>query len=184
MSDQRRYLLAYGALHTAGIETLIVRLANHLARDGGDVAVCFSGGALASALGGCVVQLDYSGPTDAVRRSRDWLSTGHKAPAVLISFDPISAALGLAIETGVPVVLRKREPLAFLHLEHGNVVTGISCHDEIIEPVMIDIPHLDQGWRQPEGDVLRRQESAIATPQVNAEARAGTVRRHEIKHAV
>ena len=102
MSDQRRYLLAYGALHTAGIETLIVRLANHLARDGGDVAVCFSGGALASALDGRVAQLDYAGPTDAVRRSCEWLSTDPKAPPVLISFDPISAALGLAIETGVP----------------------------------------------------------------------------------
>ena len=106
MSDQRRYLLAYGALHTAGIETLIVRLANHLVRDGGDVAVCFSGGVLASALDGRVAQLDYAGLTDAVRRSCNWLSDLPACAAVLISFDPISAALALAIETGAPVGVR------------------------------------------------------------------------------
>jgi glycosyltransferase involved in cell wall biosynthesis len=92
-----RFLLVYGELVHGGIQTLIVRLANHLAEEGRAVAACIPGGELASHLAGNVEQLHWADREDAMRQAREWMRTSAD-PVAMISFDPISAALALRIE--------------------------------------------------------------------------------------
>lgn len=97
----KRWLLVYGPLGMGGIETLIVRLANHLASEGKDVAVLHSGGENVPLLSPDVTPLEYASRQSAIGLGSRWLGR-EQAPAALISFDPISAALGLAIEAAAP----------------------------------------------------------------------------------
>jgi hypothetical protein len=75
----------------------MLRLSAHLARSGADVAICCSGGELLDQLDPCVNQLLYSKVDEAPEKCRDWLRASSE-PVALISYDPISAGIGLLIE--------------------------------------------------------------------------------------
>lgn len=92
-----RFLLVYGELVHGGIQTLIVRLANHLAEDGRAVAACVPGGELTSQMHEGVDLLSWTSRVEAVRKAVEWIRAGSD-PVAMISFDPISAALALSIE--------------------------------------------------------------------------------------
>lgn len=90
-------LLVFGHLVNGGIQTLIVRIANHLAHTGDRVAVCCGDGPLVSLLDPRVEVLLWTDPREVPAQGASWLRQ-QVAPTTLVSFDPISAALGLAIE--------------------------------------------------------------------------------------
>ncbi|GLR46971.1 glycosyltransferase [Sphingomonas astaxanthinifaciens] len=90
-------LMVYGRMDTGGIETLIVRLANVVTGRGTRVAVCTSGGPLLDRLDPGVERLDYADESKAIDSAAAWLEAN--GPATILSFDPISAALALDIET-------------------------------------------------------------------------------------
>lgn len=108
-------LLVYGSLRTGGIETLIVRLANFYVSLGVHVSVCCTlGGVLESLLDREVNIIRYSETNDLIRVIH---ARKHVSPAgsrqLIVSFDPISAARALMIETTLS------------HSEEISHVTGI-----------------------------------------------------------
>jgi glycosyltransferase involved in cell wall biosynthesis len=92
-----RILIVYGELHHGGLQTLIVRLANYLAANGRAVAVCVPGGELAALIDSAADLLLWTDRKDAAGKAADWIASSDE-PVTMISFDPIAAALGLAIE--------------------------------------------------------------------------------------
>ena len=94
----QRWLLVYGWLRPGGIETLIVRTANHLVASGKEVAIACLEGPLASLLSPDVTLIDMSNLATMRDGARAWLAKS-RDPVAMLSFDPISAAAGLAIES-------------------------------------------------------------------------------------
>ncbi|MBV9528563.1 hypothetical protein [Sphingomonas sp.] len=94
-------LLVFGILANGGIQTLIVRIANHLAGLGKPVAVCCEYGPLVELLDPGVELLLWTDPRDAPKLAVSWMRQ-QAAPITIVSFDPISAAMGLGIETRLP----------------------------------------------------------------------------------
>lgn len=96
----RDIILVYGSLRTGGIETLIVRIANFFASSGVRVSVCCTaGGGLELSLDKRVNVVVYANTIDLMR-AIDVDEHRHVEPELLIiSFDPISAARGLMLET-------------------------------------------------------------------------------------
>jgi glycosyltransferase involved in cell wall biosynthesis len=92
-----RLLFVYGDLHHGGIETLIVRLTHYLAEHGRTLAVCVRGGELTGQINRATELLQWTDRSDAVWQAMQWISRSAE-PVTLVSFDPISAALGLAVE--------------------------------------------------------------------------------------
>lgn len=92
-----RILLIYIELRHGGIETLILRLANFFAGSGRTTALCATAGELADQIDERVDQLPSTNRPDAVRQAVEWIGRSAE-PVTMISFDPISAALGLAVE--------------------------------------------------------------------------------------
>lgn len=92
-----RFLFVYGELRHGGIETLIVRFAQYLAKAGRTLALCIPGGELAEQIGKETELLMWTNRKNAVRQAMAWIEQSAE-PVTMISFDPISAALGLAIE--------------------------------------------------------------------------------------
>lgn len=93
--------LVYGSLRTGGIETLIVRMANFFVSSGVRVSVCLTtGGGLESSLDQQVNVIIYSETDDLIRAIHAGEFKKRPGSELLImSFDPISAARGLMIET-------------------------------------------------------------------------------------
>lgn len=93
--------LIYGSLRTGGIETLIVRMANHLSAMGMTVYVCCNpGGVLEAMLDGKVRVVRYADThelIDAVsyQQGNSVSSVRH---GLIVSFDPISAGRALMVE--------------------------------------------------------------------------------------
>jgi len=96
-------ILIYGSLDTGGIETLIVRIANFFAFSGINVAVCFStGGELRSSLDNRVSIIKYNETSDLITAVHKYhQQTSVMDQALVISFDPISAARALIVETAL-----------------------------------------------------------------------------------
>lgn len=87
-------ILLTGHMSLGGIETLILRLSGSLVEQGKGVNLLCSGGELTKSLAPTVNLIEYSGWHDALLRFkllRDQL--GHSASILLISFDPVSAAI-------------------------------------------------------------------------------------------
>ncbi|MGB4225854.1 MAG: glycosyltransferase [Candidatus Dechloromonas phosphoritropha] len=96
--------MVYGSLRTGGIETLIVRVANFFVSSGARVSVCCdSVGELDSMLEDQVNVICYSETSDLIRSISAHLGDIRIGSHVLImSFDAISAARGLMVETVFP----------------------------------------------------------------------------------
>ena len=96
--------MVYGSLRTGGIETLIVRVANFFVSSGARVSVCCdSVGELDSMLEDQVNVIYYSETSDLIRSISAHLGDIRIGSHVLImSFDAISAARGLMVETVFP----------------------------------------------------------------------------------
>jgi len=94
-------LLVFGPLVNGGIQTLIVRIANHLANIGQPVGVCCGDGSLVELLDRRVDLLLWTDARQVPALGASWLRQQTDG-SVLVSFDPISAALGLAIEARLP----------------------------------------------------------------------------------
>ena len=93
-------LLVYGSLRTGGIETLIVRMANFLVSSGAQVSVCCAtGGELESTLDSQVNVIAYSETSDLKQAIQDQYRNCTNPGLLVISFDPISAARALMIES-------------------------------------------------------------------------------------
>lgn len=94
-------VLVYGSLRTGGIETLIVRIANHFASIGVRVFVCCTtGGSLDSHISKCVNLIYFTDSKDLLGTLSDLLNRNPPPPRLhLISFDPISAGKALLVET-------------------------------------------------------------------------------------
>ncbi|WP_300974834.1 glycosyltransferase [Sphingomonas sp. LHG3406-1] len=97
---KRPILMLYGELRHGGVETLIIRIANHFSAGGREVALCVPGGELLGGLHAGVTLLRWTDHDHAVDLARKWLAT-HEQP-ILLTFDPISLGLGLAAEIDVP----------------------------------------------------------------------------------
>ena len=102
------FVLVYGSLRTGGIETLIVRMANYLAKNGFGVMVCCGEGGLLPALPSSAHVVTYNDTDDLRRKLRaDGASILDEAmDMIIISFDPISAARALYVE--LQCLLRQR----------------------------------------------------------------------------
>lgn len=94
-------VIVYGSLRTGGIETLIVRIANHLVSSGAHVKVCCkTGGILETSLDPRVKIVTYTGTKNLVRSFKSKNNRFRNSETVLIiSFDPISAARALMLES-------------------------------------------------------------------------------------
>jgi len=102
-SHKPRIVLVYGPLRTGGIETLIVRVSNFLARNGREVTVICGDGALLPSISPGVQRIIYSDTRDLKRQLRDRsITSGLANGLIIVSFDPISAARGLSIESTIP----------------------------------------------------------------------------------
>lgn len=97
---KRPILMLYGELRHGGTETLIVRAANHLAGGGREVALCVPGGDLLAGLADRVSVIFWTSPGEAINLSAEWLRARHEP--LMLTFDPISLGLGLAVEMRVP----------------------------------------------------------------------------------
>lgn len=104
-----RVLFVYSHLRHGGIETLILRLANFVAGNGRTTALCAVAGELADQIDDRVDLLPSTNRPDAVRQAVVWIGRSAE-PVTMVSFDPISAALGLAIEA------RNASRVPLLHL--------------------------------------------------------------------
>lgn len=118
-------MLVYGSLDTGGIETLIVRIANFFASSGVRVAVCFStGGELKSSLDSRVNVIKYSETSDLIIAVRDYhQKTSAMGEVLIISFDPISAARTLIVETALSHSLRAAHITGVFH-PHAYFMIG------------------------------------------------------------
>lgn len=92
------FVLVYGGLRTGGIETLIVRMANYLAKNGFGIMVCCGEGGLVSVLPGSTEVVTYSDTQDLRRKLRAQSAMDQAMDVIIISFDPISAARALHVE--------------------------------------------------------------------------------------
>lgn len=96
-------MLLYGALRTGGIETLIVRMAAALVRNGVPVTVVCEAGTLVASLPNEAQVVVYEGGKNLVSLLRSGNLRLEGAPSfVLVTFDPISAARGLWLEAMLP----------------------------------------------------------------------------------
>lgn len=95
--------LVYGSLRTGGIETLIVRMANFFVASGLRVSIfCGSGGELEASLNQQVKLIYYNASIDLVHAVASYHSkSGLEFKVLLLSFDPISAARALMVETAL-----------------------------------------------------------------------------------
>lgn len=87
-------ILLTGPMNLGGIETLILRLSRAMVEQGKSVHLLCSGGELTKNLAPAVKLVEYDGWHDALRRFRalrDQL--GRSASILVISFDPVSAAI-------------------------------------------------------------------------------------------
>lgn len=98
--------LLYGPLRTGGIETLIVRLANHYAdRNFNVVLFCGDGGTLLPLIRKSVTVTTYNRTSELIVASRKIARDIQiNSTILMVTFDPISAARGLALD----VALRKK----------------------------------------------------------------------------
>lgn len=103
-AEALEFIFVYGSLRTGGIETLIVRMANFLVSQGVPVSIyCAQGGELRSLLTSGVSFVEAFSSADLVKDARAYVSSkGIDTNILIISFDPISAARALMIETGLP----------------------------------------------------------------------------------
>ena len=94
------FILVYGSLRTGGIETLIVRMAKYLTKNGYGVIVCCGEGGMASSLPSNAHVLTYKGTNDLRLKLRmNNASALHDlTDVIIVSFDPISAARALWVE--------------------------------------------------------------------------------------
>lgn len=95
--------LVYGSLRMGGIETMIVRIANHLVGSGSRVVVCCAGdGPLDNSLNSKVGIIKYCNNRDLVRSVEKVVESVRDSRSLLvITFDSISAARGLIIESAL-----------------------------------------------------------------------------------
>lgn len=103
--EKTTFVLVYGSLRTGGIETLIVRMVNYLAKNGFGVMVCCGEGGLLPALPSSAQVVTTYHDTNELRRKlhADGASMLDEAMDVfIISFDPISAARALHVELQCP----------------------------------------------------------------------------------
>lgn len=99
------YILLYGSMRTGGIETLIVRMANALVRNNVPVVVLCEDGALVSSLPDAAQVVLYSGTKDLLAIARaGGIKPSQASSSVLVTFDPISAARGLLLESILPSI--------------------------------------------------------------------------------
>ncbi|MBJ6983002.1 glycosyltransferase [Luteimonas sp. MC1572] len=94
------FILVYGSLRTGGIETLIVRMANYLAKNGFGVMVCCGDGGLLHALPSSAHVVTYNDTGDLRRklRAEGGSILSEAMDVIIISFDPISAPRALQVE--------------------------------------------------------------------------------------
>lgn len=94
------FVMVYGSLLTGGIETLIVRMANFLAKNRFDVVVCCGEGGMLSALPQSAHVLNYKNTAELCKKldATDASIVRHPAEVIIVSFDPISAAVALQVE--------------------------------------------------------------------------------------
>lgn len=104
---QRDVVLVYGSLRMGGIETMIVRIANHLAISGSRVVVCCAGdGLLDNSLDSKVRVIKYCDNEDLVRSIGEIVEPVRNSRSLLvITFDSISAARGLIIEAALSKII-------------------------------------------------------------------------------
>ncbi len=98
-----RVVMVYGHLTVGGIETLIVRLARTLVLHDVEVCICYMpGGGLDSHIDSRVHLIEYqdTGHLSSAIRSLTKI-LGPSEETLILSFDPISAARGLALEAAL-----------------------------------------------------------------------------------
>ena len=90
--QQPRFVFLFGPLVVGGIETMILRVANHLVQQGRSADVCVHpGGELERLFDSRVVIRHYLSIHDLIEHARSIISAG-SAPIILVSFDSESAA--------------------------------------------------------------------------------------------
>jgi len=103
MLDYGSVYLVYGQLCTGGIETLIVRLVNYLTGLDKNIHLFIApGGTLEKLINGKAKIYKYSSLEDLKASAKIAMSHGIQGSALIISFDPSSAARAEAIRHAFP----------------------------------------------------------------------------------
>lgn len=110
-------LLVYGTLHTGGIETLILRLAEHLAMAGFRTSIyCIPGGELQASVNPKVTLVNYHDVPDLLRLVDSRTREGSISGTVLIlSFDATSAARSILLDLALPKSVRVMHVTGVFH---------------------------------------------------------------------
>ena len=98
-STRTTFVLVYGSLRTGGIETLIVRMAGFLKRNGYPVVVCCGNGPLLASLPRDIELITFLDTDELLRKFSGIRHRLDSTPGtIIVSFDPISAARALYID--------------------------------------------------------------------------------------
>lgn len=108
MPETLEIFLVYGTMFTGGIETLILRLAEHLAMSGFRTTIyCTTGGELQASVHPKVAVINYDDVPDLLRRLDSQNARDPVGDSVLVlSFDATSAARAVLLDLALPKSVR------------------------------------------------------------------------------